>query len=645
MEDKGMRRPGIVIVGLFTLSLPLALRAADCNANGIDDLIDLEERTLSSELTGRFAAGATPRDVVVADLDGNGTLDVAAPNRHSASITILCSARDGEGEFGFDAQHLSVATITNPAALVAADFDKDGDIDLATMSTNSVLLVVLVNDGDGTFSSERSFPTGAIGAEHMVAEDLDADGHIDIAIAARTARAIVTAFGDGAGSFPDIRLVEMDPVSVSDDPEDPHVSLLYPRSVQAADIDADGTMDLLVGNDPQSFRAQGVDVPVQPLLQLYSGLGERTFAQPRLLGDGWWSTVADFDGDGELEVVATSGPNRQLNRLLYTDRKPDGNFVTAIIDRLDAPVYLVTSGDLDGDEDDDLVMLSSTDLSVYENLGNGSFRGDGRREVLSSSQPPMMHPRYAALDDVDGDGSAEIYISSRDEDHSQNEIISLRALRAATSSDCNDNGIPDECEDCDSNGIADDCDPNFPSDPENFAGRCDTPVVQFSFAGPEIVTPGGPNLTQREHYDCVVTQFGDGNGQRVSGFSMSILAEGVDVLDVTSVGTVPQYRFAWLSVEPGRGAIVGADNGHNPAALPLGSSVVAPPRNRGYESCIRCDHRTSAVRRWSTKRGRPTGLEQRQLGALRALDDPRLGPSACRVRDTDLSGRSTVPPW
>lgn len=73
-----------------------------------------------------FPGGDGMRFVVSADLDGNGTLDLATANKSSGTASVLLN--NGDGTF---AAPLDYAAGIFPYGIAAADLDRDGDADLA----------------------------------------------------------------------------------------------------------------------------------------------------------------------------------------------------------------------------------------------------------------------------------------------------------------------------------------------------------------------------------------------------------------------------------------------------------------------------------------------------------------------------------
>jgi hypothetical protein len=97
--------------------------------------------------------------VAVADLDGDGHLDLAVANRFSNDVSIL----RGDGKGGF-AAGVSIPIGSTPDAIVAGDFDGDGHTDLAVSLYDAGEVALLLNrsadlDGDGIPDAEDNCPS------------------------------------------------------------------------------------------------------------------------------------------------------------------------------------------------------------------------------------------------------------------------------------------------------------------------------------------------------------------------------------------------------------------------------------------------------------------------------------------------------
>jgi hypothetical protein len=130
----------------------------------------------SPEPTGDF-----PRAIVAADLDGDSDRDLATANLGTDNVTILRNA--GTGNFIQPPTSPETAG-TDPGGITAADFDLDGDQDLATANITSADVTVLRNPGSVNLNQVPTSPEDAgTGAGALHAAPLDADPDPDLAVA------------------------------------------------------------------------------------------------------------------------------------------------------------------------------------------------------------------------------------------------------------------------------------------------------------------------------------------------------------------------------------------------------------------------------------------------------------------------------
>lgn len=168
-----------------------------CVANILDDTV-----TIHAGLgDGTFGApqvisvGDAPRGIAVLDADGDGDTDVAAT--HSGASTLSVMLNDGSGTFG---AATSFATgISGPWALVSADMNEDGILDLVTASQTGLQIAVLTGNGSGGFVS--SFSRGAGQVWMLAAGDVNGDGHQDMASIDSFDNAGSILLGNGSGQL------------------------------------------------------------------------------------------------------------------------------------------------------------------------------------------------------------------------------------------------------------------------------------------------------------------------------------------------------------------------------------------------------------------------------------------------------------
>lgn len=222
---------------------PHTVAAGDLDRDGRTELL-VDHRSAGGLLTlygndqGDFEPGEVVvlggdpyRDVVVADLDGDGVLDLATPNERTVGFRL---GRLGGG-FG-ELRELDASRVA-PYGLAAGDVNGDGVPDLAASSgEGGEGAVVLLGDGSGSFRPAPGSPYAAArGFSALDVADLDGDGRDDLAVTSWDAGEVAILYGrdvdGGDGRAPVVRRVELGE---------------GPWSVSAADFDADGRDDLAV---------------------------------------------------------------------------------------------------------------------------------------------------------------------------------------------------------------------------------------------------------------------------------------------------------------------------------------------------------------------------------------------------------------
>ena len=251
------------------------------------------KRVYLNDGKGHFRVGSTfgrpeweTRNATVADINGDGLPDIVVANRaDSSSVNYVCLNR-GAGRFDADCQafsHESATTIT------AADFNRDGRIDLAVPHRDGGQSRVYVAGPGGTFDAARVIPFGPPNAAIRMTEaaDLDGDGRLDlVAIDERVGTTIYFGRPDG-GFSAGVPVAGATPA---------------PYALAVADVNRDGKPDIIVGN---------IEAP--SVVYFNDGTG-RKFHSVRFgdnKGTVYGFAVADLDRDGVMDIAAarSDAPN------------------------------------------------------------------------------------------------------------------------------------------------------------------------------------------------------------------------------------------------------------------------------------------------------------------------------------------------
>jgi serine/threonine protein kinase len=149
---------------------------------------------------------------------------------------------------------------------------------------------VLLNAGDGTFPTSVELPGGSKSTRSIAAADVDGDGSLDVLLGNHNFPSQVL-LNAGDGTFP--TSVELPGGSKST------------RSIAAADVDGDGDLDLLLGNH---------NFPSQVLLNAGDGTFPTSVELPGGFAPTYSIAAADVDGDGDLDLLLgiDGSPSRLL---------------------------------------------------------------------------------------------------------------------------------------------------------------------------------------------------------------------------------------------------------------------------------------------------------------------------------------------
>lgn len=355
-------------------------------------------------------AAEAPAAGAAIDVNGDGWPDFVSARAGDAPALYL-NQRDGTFAEQSVARGLAVAK--GAASFAAGDFDNDGDQDILAAAADGGTFFMLVNDGEGNFSDEAAVrvpamsPKGGAGAKGFSISlvDYDLDGFLDIYLGSwasgdgrsslwrnrgdeapgvfedATAMAglsgvaggtFASAWGDFDGDiWPDLMAVaegatatywsEGGGMYAAGEASSGAGLGGESRGVAVADFDGDGMLDVFVSADPGSMSSG----------QLYKNLGGRAFGEPARgaglngAGSAWGAASLDFDNDGDFDLVLASG----AKSLLLNDGRggfSDDTARSGIGDAALGKTVIVLDYDRDGDEDA-IALTSSGAPILYRN--------------------------------------------------------------------------------------------------------------------------------------------------------------------------------------------------------------------------------------------------------------------------------------
>lgn len=380
------------------------LQQASCSSGITNQTNDQSKLIFAEEVSNHGLTNSLGNHwgVAFSDFNNDGYDDVFLPD-YDRNVVSQLLVNDGTGNY-FQFTHTPVTNQANGAVASSwADFNNDGNLDLAVGLSPDNTNKIYLNQGNCSFSNvSMGDATSEQGYTHGLAwADVNNDGFVDLFSAdympTQFNRLYLNDGGTGFTASTDATILSTTGYSIG---------------ATWCDFDNDGDQDLYVPNNKSQRN------------YLYENTGNGRFVEvvsTDFSNDAFSSTGCtwgDYDNDGDFDLYVTNASN-QVNNLYRNDGGSFTKITNSIVATETGHSHGAAWGDFNNDGHLDLLVTNdqNTTNRLYLNKGDGTFEAKENESIAGRDGNPMA----VACADIDRDGDLDAYIVHRD--HEGNHLF------------------------------------------------------------------------------------------------------------------------------------------------------------------------------------------------------------------------------
>ncbi|MGQ0501926.1 MAG: FG-GAP-like repeat-containing protein [Panacagrimonas sp.] len=354
-----------------------------------------------------FPAGSFPFSVAVGDINGDGRPDLAVANQDSNNVVSVLLNTTVPGQPLSYAGPASFGAGNLPSSIAVGDLNGDGRPDLA--ATNffgnnvSVLLNTAAPGAPLGYAAAANFAAGT-GPNAIAIGDLNGDGRPDLAVANR-------GIEGGSGGSVSVLLNTAAPGAAINYAAPANLSAgSSPRSVAVGDVNGDGRPDLAVANQDSNNVSVLLNstLPGETLPSYAAAVNFATGAVPVSVA------LSDVNDDGRPDLAVANNAGANVSVLLNTTAPGavSPRYATAANFAAGTGPFSVAVGDVNGDGRPDLALANSVSDNVSVLLNTTIVGVASANYAAAASFGASVGPRSIAVADFNGDGRPDLALAN-----------------------------------------------------------------------------------------------------------------------------------------------------------------------------------------------------------------------------------------